>query len=264
MTKINALPGDTDCQVFMPLNSDGTILLGSSWNSTSGLHAFRWTATGVTNLGTLPGKTNTAAFSMSSNGSTIVGTCSNTDPETGNPIQSLAFRWTSAAGIVSLGKLPGDTDSGFSAVSNDGTVVAGVSWNTQDGLYHAFRWTSATGMVKLGQFRVTGMSTDGAVISGTRLNDFGETWDHSIACIWTAKTGLVDLADYLRTLGVDMTGWQLNIASISPDATTVWGISTRPEREAVYIVKGITFTTSSALPTITTVSPTFEIGRAHV
>ena len=260
MTQINALPGDTDCQVYMsgymPGNSDGTILLGSSWNSTSGRHAFRWTTTGVTNLGALPGKTNTAAFSMSSNGSTIVGTCSNTDAER-NPIQSLAFRWTSATGIVSLGTLPGDTDSECYEVSNDGTVVAGVSWNTQNGLLHAFRWTSATGMVKLGQFRVTGMSTDGAVISGTRLNDFGETWNHSIACIWTAKTGLVDLADYLRTLGVDMTGWQLNIAFISPDATTVWGISTRPEREAVYIVKGITFTTSSALPTITTVSPTF-------
>jgi uncharacterized membrane protein len=53
-----------------------------------------------------------------------------------------AFRWISAAGRVSLGKLNGGRSSYACAVSADGSVVVGQATDSAIGnVLHAIRWT---------------------------------------------------------------------------------------------------------------------------
>src|SRR5438552_4159689 len=80
-------------------------------------------------LGTLPGVTQSFAFAISANGSTIVG---NSGPH--------AFRWTESGGMQDLGVLPGGQVSVAWSVSADGAVVVGEADNSQ--ARRAFRWTA--------------------------------------------------------------------------------------------------------------------------
>ena len=78
-------------------------------------------------LGDLPGGSfGSGAYGISADGSVVVGFGDSGD--SGDPVLTEAFRWTSGGGIVGLGELPG---GGFGsvayAVSADGGVVVGDS-----------------------------------------------------------------------------------------------------------------------------------------
>lgn len=99
----------------------------------------------------------------------------------------------SAASVVPLGFLPGDTISSAAAVNGDGTVVAGNSQTIRTPP-QAFRWTAAGGMVGLGYLPpgtgvslAQGVSADGSVIVGYS----GLTTEQAFR--WTAATGMVGL-----------------------------------------------------------------------
>src|SRR5688500_2532627 len=83
------------------------------------------------------------AQAVSSDGQVVVGSSASTKRlERGDQ----AFRWSVADGMTALGFLPGETQSTATAVSADGSVVAGVS-----GL-SAFRWTAENGLENIGNF----------------------------------------------------------------------------------------------------------------
>jgi uncharacterized membrane protein len=65
-----------------------------------------------------------------------------------SPYEHLAFRWTSAEDMQSLGTLPGSDDNVAKAVSGDGLVVVGGSYGPASS--KCFRWTSGTGMMDMG------------------------------------------------------------------------------------------------------------------
>ena len=125
----------------------------------------------------------------------------------------VAFRWTHATGMVTLGFPAGGRLSVGSGVSADGSVITG--WNDNG----AFRWTAATGMVNIGNLGgdtlAYGMSADGSVIVGvdespTRFEPFR----------WAADGGMIGLG----TLG----GLQPNYSraqAVSSDGSVVvgWG-----------------------------------------
>lgn len=128
-------PAGTNGLFIQSASATGSVMAGSP----SFGFAVRYTAaTGATSIGGLPGHTSSEALRISSDGTTIVGSSTNSSVVN----SQTAYRWTSA-GMVGLGRLPGTVTSSAHAVSADGSVVVGDSGN------QAFRWTQAGGMQAL-------------------------------------------------------------------------------------------------------------------
>jgi len=182
------------------VSDDGKTVVGFTTSTASGdgLEAFRWHAgEGTTGLGDLP-PNDTAAFEFmsfawktSGDGSVVVG------HGTGENGATLAFKWTSAAGLVSLGDLPGgDVFSQAKGVSDDGSVIVGYSTSADSD--EAFRWTDMGGMAALGALPgatnsgvAWDVSADGLIIVGQAANADGYTE----AFRWTQANGMVGLGD---------------------------------------------------------------------
>ena len=154
----------------------------------------------------------------------------------------LAFRWTEAQGLVSLGALPGHTRSFATATSTDGARIVGGSQasSASSSPYHPFLWTEGTGMVPLGD--LPGGEDHGYA---TGVSDAGVVVGHSVSFrgleyfIWHAARGMRSLRDVLtRDYGLDLTGWDLTATqggrtptwsiAISADGTTLLGTGVNP------------------------------------
>ena len=99
-----------------------------------------------------------------------------------------------------LGQLPGDVASQGLALSNDGRVVGGASFDAS-GAPHAFRWTAETGMVALGapppdfpNSVALATNRNGSVIVGIAL-----FFDERVAFRWTEATGVQRLTPVKAT-----------------------------------------------------------------
>ena len=159
----------------------------------------------VSLLGALPNaplNTSGAAQDVSADGTVAVGRSATPDL-----LSNVAWRWTAAGGMVSLGFLPGDDNSEAVAVSGDGNVVVGDSLNNAffqanaaSQPYHAYRWTQATGMVDLGLLagdtgsHANAVSYDGSVVVGN-----SGTLSSSHAWRWTPSGGLTTIASNAQT-----------------------------------------------------------------
>jgi probable HAF family extracellular repeat protein len=173
-----ALPhlSDTDkySQAYA-ISGDGSTIVGTSDNGERTVAA-RWTSSGVSFVGDLPGgHVNGSAAGVSPDGSVIVG--SSSSAASGETFHE-AFRWTQAGGIQPLGLLDGHQLSHAEDVSANGSVVVGYS--STGGDQYAFIWTPANGMrdlstyladagVDIGTWRfdsAQGVSDDGLTIVG--------------------------------------------------------------------------------------------------
>ncbi len=209
---LGVLPGGV-ASVGSGVSGDGTCVTGSSFDVDFNTTAFRWTAEeGMQSLGTLPGGLMSEGRKVSRDGSTIVGM-------SGSREGDRAFAWTQSGGMQSLGLLsPGDGVSSAYSVSADGTVVAGFSGAT------AVIWTNGIvqdiGMLPGATNAIAyTVSDDGSLVGGYSFFGFEAT-----ATIWTEELGTVDLNTYLPTLGVDLTGWELDYTrDISANGTTIVG-----------------------------------------
>jgi len=141
-------------------------------------------------LGDLPGGSfGSAAYSVSSDGSVIVGYGT-----TNNGTQ--ACSWTQATGMVSLGNLPDNyfRCSFAGVISIDGSMIFGDGDSTTSLSYtesqKGFRWTSETGMMPvIGLYGLTNggvsdLSADNSVVVGSTNNQ---------AFLWTQSGGMVGL-----------------------------------------------------------------------
>jgi probable HAF family extracellular repeat protein len=261
------------------ISDDGAVIVGSGdpgsgWN---GYMGFRWIASsGMEKFGSLNGSTRYEAFSVSADGSVIVGDggLQAFRAEQSGTIEGLgvlpgrarsravdvsadgsvvvgssytvaweqeqAFRWTRNEGIIGLGFLPGSNYSFPNAVSPDGLVIVGTSSSTSG--YPAFRWTKAGGMVNIGYLpgRTTAhpfdVSYNGKIIVGGSFN--GPT--DSRAFIWDSTHGIRDLQNVLQSeYGLNLTGWVLNTAfGISHDGNVIvgYGKNTSGQMEAFRVV----------------------------
>jgi hypothetical protein len=104
-------------------------------------------------------------------------------------------------------------------------VIVGHS-NAAGSSYRAWRWTRETGMVNLGALPgatisfAAAVSGDGAAVVGNSVFPTGSPR----AFLWTSALGVVDLNDYLPTLGIDLSGWVLtNATGASADGGTIVG-----------------------------------------
>lgn len=173
-------------------NYDGSIVVGQTYvgGTNFGNRAFRWTSSGMANLGTLPTFNHSKAFCISSDGAVIAGTSSFNWTDT--PIH--AVRWTSQ-GIADLGLPAGMTEAQPSCISADGSAIGILSW--VDGPRAAY-WSAATGVVDLNTYlpsigidlsgwfltRTYGLSADGRTIVGEgSLNGVGQGWIVNLGCL---------------------------------------------------------------------------------
>jgi probable HAF family extracellular repeat protein len=131
-------------------SADGSIVVGWSDVGSNGRRAFRWTPnTGMASLGVVEKGNDSEAWACSADGSIVVGF---SDIYAAKPGKNLvvAFRWTAATGMLSLGLLPGGKSSRALAVSPDGSVVVGRGSTKKDG-EKAIIWDAANGMRRIDQ-----------------------------------------------------------------------------------------------------------------
>jgi probable HAF family extracellular repeat protein len=136
------------------LNENGQVV-GYSWLAGGEMRAFSWTqAGGMVDLGALPGdmtpelREKSIAVAVNDAGQVIgnSGTFESTQP-----VNTHAFLWTQAGGMVDLGTLSGlpYTWSRATGISASGQVV-GASQGIGTPVDHAFLWTQVGGMIDLG------------------------------------------------------------------------------------------------------------------
>lgn len=122
--------------------------------------------------------------------------------------------------ICDLGVLEGGESSFAKAISDDGSVVVGVSGSAEG--ERAFFWSQTDGMVNLGTLpggtrsHATDVSSNGRVIVGTSNSSDG--W-HSF--IWTEETGMRVLKGSAELKG-------FSASAVSGDGKTVVGYVGRP------------------------------------
>jgi probable HAF family extracellular repeat protein len=115
------------------ISSDGFVVVGQSELTrtdpakVAAMRAYRWTAAGMVDLGTLGGAGESNATGVSADGSVVIGHSN-----------SRAFIWTELNGMEDLGTLGGDFTSYYAgSVSADGSVIVGTAL-TSGGASHAF------------------------------------------------------------------------------------------------------------------------------
>ncbi len=217
VSQLESLPSGTGTYAW-GVSRDGAVIVGSNL-AQGGLHAVRWTAPeGVTVLGNIPGYLGGEALDVSGDGRTIVGVNRNIDTE------QRAFRWTAESGTRGLELLSGEQgESRANGISGDGRVIVGFSDSLEG--RRAVRWVDGTaedlGMVD--GFSLAGAvnaNQDGSVVVGALREG-----NLRHAFYWSESLGMVDLNEYLPSLGVDLTGWVLTSAEdVSADGQTILGL----------------------------------------
>ena len=225
------------------VSGDGHVVVGTSGDGTNSV-AVKWVD------GAAPVKlgdsTITAgqANAASSDGSVIVGSA-----QTASMLRGQAFRWTQAGGLVLLGLVGSNNGqlsfSGAAAVSSDGSVVVGNSFDASE-RSQMFRWTQAGGMVGLGF--LTGGNTsyawattaDGNMVVGdatvpaAKANSFDST-----AAVWTKAGGMQSLASYLTGKGITLASGTVlfDANGVSGDGAVIVGTGTIGGTDQPFIVR---------------------------
>ena len=182
------------------VSSDGSVIVGTSESFFGGLpmrRAFRWTSSGMINLGTLGEGQSSSSLAVSNDGFTVVGASGNFETHL-----TTAFRWTSGNGMVSLGTLLGTDSSAALFTSSNGAVVVGTSTllNAPTPVRKAFRWKDGV-MTNLGSlpdgaqdfYWPVAINDDGSVIVGLseKTNEQGITTRRAFR--WTNVGGMTAL-----------------------------------------------------------------------
>jgi hypothetical protein len=165
------------------------------------------------------------AAALSPDGQLVLGAIA------GEPLPQVA-RWSAATGAqaIELGPLP-ETAAGAEAMamSSDGSVIAGVTLDSQARPLDVFRWTETGGLVPIAQAFYfdnviprsgLSLSDDGSVLVGVMDVDPSPMSQHAFSFRWTETNGALPLdrtAPQPRQLGL--------IHGLSADGSLVLGTS---------------------------------------
>lgn len=205
------------------VSADGSIVLGHGYSTTRARsESFLYDQTnGLRYISDLSGDTRSmVARAMSSDGSVVTG-----DIVENRVLQ--AFVYDATHGVRGLGGLDGlTTGSRGTGISADGSTIVG--WSESNRGQQAFLYRESLGMIGLGMlpspFRTTSEATDvsgdGQIVVGRSATE---------AFIYDPVNGMRSLRSYLISLGLDLSGWQLDSATaISDDGRTIVGIGLNP------------------------------------
>jgi len=222
------------------VSANGDIVVGqavfpSDWPNRDG-SAFRWQRETATfdDLGRLAGHVVSHATGISADGGVI---CGASLPERSTDMYMRAVYWTPERGIQELGTFPDHHTSSALAVSPDGSTILGLivsSENPDAWLWQPVRWRLSNGssvfepMTRPPNTRMAAgyaTSTDGSITVGVAgYYQDGDLTAVLRAALWTPHIGVVDLNEYLPTIGIDTTGWTLDYATgVSADGRTIVG-----------------------------------------
>lgn len=226
------LPGGRFASQAFAVSRDGGVVVGFGEVDGPISRGFRWTsATGMVELRVLPGNNLSTAFGISRDGRTAVGYSGDTTTFRFEPTA-----WTPNGTPRALGLLAGSFGRA-NDVSDNGVVVgASSSPNTSGPFFtEATRWTASGGPSGLGDLpggdffsTAEAVSADGAVIVGASFTEAGLE-----AFLWTERTGMIPLADYLTGAGVNLKGWTLTSAyDVTPDGRTFVGVGVNPSGQS--------------------------------
>jgi probable HAF family extracellular repeat protein len=137
MQDLGTLGGDESWA--LGVSADGSVVVGGALNAAGYRRAFRWTeASGMQDLGTLPGGYGSLAWGVSADGSVVVGYARD------SAWQPRAFRWTAASGMEDLNityahlLTNGSVLLEARAISPDGRYIVGLGYNAATGRTEAF------------------------------------------------------------------------------------------------------------------------------
>jgi uncharacterized membrane protein len=156
-----ALPGGlTVGNNALGISPDGSIIVGTSGWTGSGVRAVRWLNGGtvVQNLGVLPGGLSSWAEDVSTDNSAVAGYSHWSGSGT------RAIRWTAAGGMVNLGIPAGGLASQGSAINGDGQAIVGF-YTVASNVKRALLWNTTIGTVDLTNY----LNGIGANLSGYTL-----------------------------------------------------------------------------------------------
>lgn len=196
------------------VSSDGSVIVGTSESFVSDIlvrRAFRWTSSGMSNLGTLGVGESSTALAVSSDGLTVVGASGNFQT-----FLTRAFRWTSGDGMVSLGTLNGTDSSAAFFSSSNGAVVVGTctGFNGPNEVRKAFLWKDGA-MASLGflpggaqdLYWPVAMNEDGSVVVGLSDQTDAQGVTTRRAFRWTTLGGMSELPAEITDLqGLSLSG----------------------------------------------------------
>jgi probable HAF family extracellular repeat protein len=214
--------------VATAVNADGSVVVGSANANGEGSEAFEWTDDfGYEYLGRLGPDSSplqgSGALGVSADGSVVVG-ASQLPPAPFRPADPVAFRWTPASGMQSLGVLPTGYSSRANDVSADGSVIVGTSNINQGNGSEAFRWTAQGGMQGLGDLAGGIVASEGYAISrdGSTIVGMGNDGVQGRAVRWTQQTGMVSLGQLPGG-----NGWGQALA-VNGDGSVIVGTASDP------------------------------------
>lgn len=178
------LPPLANFSYAVDVSDDGTVVAGYSAQGGVWGRATRW-VNGVPELLLDPSGNfvDSGARGISADGSVIVGYTMTPGPEWAT---DQAFRWDASSGIVTLGKLAGDSASDAFDISADGSTIVGRSFSGTSST--AFIWDELNGMRSLKDIltaagidltdwvltEARGVSQDGYIIAGNGINPNGK------------------------------------------------------------------------------------------
>jgi uncharacterized membrane protein len=217
------IPGaPVEDSVLYDCTPDGSVMVGV------GYYSFLWNVeTGFENLGPSGLPWIVPPLALSADGLVVL-----INPSGDSGTQ--ATLWTRAAGYMSLGHLPGGTDSRGTAMTPDARVVTGTASSPRGP--ECFRWTVRGGMRDLGPFprppevppdaqflaEPSAISADGSVITGMYYWSYPNAPERLF--IWDRRHGARDLRGVLAQCGVDLSSWALySTVAMSADGRRIVG-----------------------------------------
>ncbi len=209
------------------ISGNGSVVVGASM-SDLGTAAYRWTAaSGIVNLGDLPGgRFYSSANGISADGTIIVG-------EGAGASGNRAFKWTTGTGLTALAMLSGETHSRAFGISGDGKIIVGA-------MEHGVPPNLATQAVIWTPTSLLGI---GDLPGGSLYAEaHSASWDGSSVSGWSASVNGLEAFRWTQASG-RMTGlgdlpggsFSSKALSISSDGRRIVGVGTSSAGEEAFI-----------------------------
>ena len=220
------------------ISGDGQTVVGLGWISAGGAHAVTWnSSTGVVDLGSTVPNRSTRANATDDDGSVVFGW-----QDSASGFRQGA-RWIN--GVQTLITQNGNMMGEVAACSADGTWAVGLGVGSNG--WNPYRWSEAGGTENLGllpnisnpRAGATSITADGQTVVGY-VRPFGSPATFGRGFIWRPDLGMVDLTDYVQSLGVQLpAGYVLALPlAISADGTAIAGVG-RTAGSSGFVITGL-------------------------